>query len=344
MTLVSPELGEAAVVVPRSPKEMISHSQDETTGKKLVRINSSSVQVTQECLRKARYSLRDGWRTTNESPALIAGTSIHRGAEVFYLGDIGERNLPKYADCEGLAYGHAGPDGLVGRALKAMVETAQPLAALPEGDKRSIPNLVYTLWNYFKTYIDDPYRIYVDDKGPFVERKFTHRFHEDDSLIIDIFGTIDFAFQHISDRNVIVGDHKTTSSLGWGDSSYYDRDKPNHQYTMYALGARREFGIETDDFMVNVFEIKAKPKTARGSGPSFPRQLTKRTEEDFEELREVIMKVVRDYLEAMDSDVWPMGGVDACNKYGGCPFKKVCASPKSMRETILTNQFTRGGK
>lgn len=325
---------------PVVPKEMISVGVDETTGKTLVRINSSSLGVIQECLRKAQYSLLEGWRAGTESPATLFGRAIHKALEVFYSGHPEERVLPKYEHLEMMSYGHKPPptnNDLIYRSVAAFLEIAQPLAALPEGDKRSAQNGVWILFEYFKKFIDDPYVCL------FTEKQFTHRFHEDPTLIVDIFGTIDAAFKHMSSGETLIVDHKTTSSLGWGDSSYYDRDKPNHQYTAYMLGANRELGIKTESFMVNVLQVKPKPKTVRGSIPDFPRQITKRTEEDFEELRQPIMKAVHDYLQAKATGVWPMGPIGACNAYGACQFKKVCAAPKSMRETILKNTFTKEG-
>lgn len=345
MAIVNVSEGTTSVELPREKKEMLSVRTDEATGKTLVKINSSSISIIQECLRKAQYSLDLGWRAEAESPATLFGRAIHKALEVFYRGEPEERVLPKFEFLERMAYGQPPPEtnnDLIYRSVGAFLTEAAPLAGLPEGDKRSLQNGVWILSEYFKKFIDDPYVAYVDERGPFVEREFTLRFHEDPTLIVDVFGTIDFAFRHITTGEILPGDHKTSSSLGFGDSSYYDRDKPNHQYTLYMMGVNKVFGIPAENFMVNVIEVKAKPKTARGSPPNFPRQLTRRTEEDFDEIREVVMKAVMDYLQARGTNSWPMGGVDACTKYGGCQFKQVCASPKSMRETVLKNKFTQG--
>jgi hypothetical protein len=327
---------------PAARKEMISVSKE--NGKTRVKINSSSLGVIQECMRKAEFNLIHGWRSAVESPATMFGRAVHKALEVFYCGEPEERILPKYEHLEMMAYGHKPPatnNDLIYRSVAAFLETAQPLASLPETDKRSLQNGVWILYEYFKTFADDPYVAYKDESGPFIERTFTHRFFENDNLIVDIFGTVDFVFRHLVTGALIGGDHKTASFLNFGGQSYFDREKPNHQYTMYCLGLNRVFGLAVEDFMINVVEVKAKPKTKAAKGVSFPRQVTKRTEEDFDELREVIMDSVQRYLLAMNIKVYPMGGVDACNKYGGCQFKQVCASPKSVRETILMNKFTR---
>jgi len=325
---------------PAKPKEMISVSQRD--GRTFVRINSSSLSVIQECLRKAQYSLLEGWRAQDESPATIFGSAIHKALEVFYRGDVSERILPKLEDLEMLAYGYgASRDGLIERAVLAFLEKAEPLYPLPEADKRSILNGVWILHHYFKAFIDDPWVCIVDAQGPFVEREFTLRVYDQPNLAIDLFGTIDFAWKHTTTGEIIVGDHKTSSALSFGGSSYFDRDKPNHQYTAYMLGAQEVFGFETENFCVNVVEVKARPKTARGQLPSFPRQITRRTKEDFEEFLQTLVYYVQRYLECKKEDFWPLGPVGSCNAYGACQFKQVCSQLPGQRENILRAKFKR---
>lgn len=337
MTLVEPDFGRVtSIPLPAEKKEMISVV--ERDGRREVRVNYSSISLIQECPRKALYSLKEGYRAQTESPALVFGKAIHKALEVFYAGRVEERRM---GDFEPLVYGRRPENpNLLERAIISFLDESAPLSSLPETDKRSQANGVWILSKYFERFLDDPYVTYVDERGPFLERTFTLNVRDDAELKIDIFGTIDFAFQHVATGDIVIGDHKTSSALMFGDSNYFDRDKPNLQYTLYALGAKRIFGLNTEDFMVNVIEVKARPKTSRGSGPSFPRQLTKRTEEDFSEAIEVVNHYVESYLKCADSGVWPMGSVDVCQKYGGCQFRQVCASPKSIRETILMNKFT----
>jgi len=341
MSLVAVDFNESGpdLSLPVRPKEMISTKVE--NGRTHVRINSSSLGVIQECLRKSQYLLHEKWKPESEAPATVFGSAIHKALEVFYRGSLEERELPDLGDMELMSYGHMLRDEspLLIRATRAFIDKAEPLRPLPDTDKRSIQNGVWILHNYFKAFLKDPYIAYTDEFGPFVEREFSHILHEDPTLVVEVFGTIDIVLQHVTEGTLILADHKTTSFFGFSGSNYFDREKPNHQYSLYALGARRVFGIESDQFVVNVVEVKARPKTARGSGPSFPRQITTRTEEDFEELREVIMKAVWDYIYALKSGVWPMGPIGACTAYGGCPYKSVCSSPKNLRQNILNSKF-----
>lgn len=342
MTMVQTDLGEAAVVVPREPKEMISVTR---IGEKTkVRINYSSMDVIQNCLRKSQYLLHEKWKPAEEGPATLFGSGVHKGFEVFYSGNPEERKVFPLEVYELMAYGHKAPgedEELTLRAFRAFLNTVEPLTALPETDKRSPLNGAWIMWNYFKTFQKDPYIALVDEKGPMCERSFSMTLYENDELIIEYFGTIDVILQHNKTGEIIVCDHKTTSFLGFGGTSYFDRAKPAHQYSGYTLGARTVFGLDVNTFMVSIVEVKARPKTPKGQGPSFPRQLTTRDESDYEEFREAVVYSVKAYLAAQQSGVWPLGPINACESYGNCSYRSVCAAPKNLRDNVLKAKFAR---
>ena len=107
------------------------------------------------------------------------------------------------------------------------------------------------------------------------------------------------------------------------------------------LGLREVYGFDLKDFMVSIFEVKAKPKTSRGSEPSFPRQITSRNEDDFIEFKESIVYEVQRYLEAIKTKRWAIGHVGSCNAYGKCSYREVCSAPNDLRETMLSAKFVR---
>ena len=330
---VAPEIPASA------PKEMISVRREGS--RTFVRINSSSVSVIQECLRKAKLSLHEGWRSETESPATLFGSGIHAALEVFYRGAREERILPRFEKMELLAFGGRLPDADMGnlilRATRAFLDRTEALKTLPETDKRSHMNGVYILHEYFKTWIDDPYVAHIDEKGePYVERPFTFRLHESDGLVVDYFGTIDLVVRHVTTGEILVCDHKTSSVVG---NDFYNRLKPNHQYTGYLLGAKRGLGLDATGFLVNCLQVKEKPKTSRGSAPHFPRQVTTRDEDDFNEFRDAVVTAALEYVSARRIGVWPIGPVNACATYGGCSFLSVCSAPTSMRQSIIKSKF-----
>lgn len=341
MALVKVDLSESSVIIPKTgpPKEMLSVS--ELNGKTLVRINSSSLSVIQECLRKSQYLLHEKWRSENEAPATIFGSAIHKALEVYYGGNMADRKLPKLETMELMSYGHkveGEETELLLKATRAFIEKAHPLAALPEMDKRSIQNGVWTLYHYFQSFINDPYIAFVDEAGPFIERGFSFRLHEDEKLIIDYFGTIDLVVKHIKNGDVMVCDHKTSSMVG---NDFYNRLKPNAQYTGYLLGAREVFKLDTNSFLVSCLQVKSKPITSRGTPPHFPRQVTTRDENDYEEFKDSVIWAVTNYLDALSVSTFPMMNVNACAMYAGCSFLQVCSAPKSLRQNIMNAKFVR---
>ena len=329
-----------AVITDAPAKQMLTVERD--GNQTLVRINSSSLSLLQTCARKSFYTLKQGWRAKSSSPPLIFGTAVHKALEVFYSHPKAERTIPdnfeKYADL--MAHGHEAPEPhFLYDAIAAFITTAQPLAMLPDTDKRSIASGVWMLGHYFKIYLHDAYVIYSDEQGPFTERTFSVPLIEGTGLKIELFGTIDVILRNEVTGDLLPGDHKTSSQMG---NDFLSRIKPNHQISGYLFGARKAYGMDTSNFLINGLMVKAKPLTARGGPPTFTRQITNRTEQDFEEFADAVDWAVRSYLAWDKADTWPIGNVDACSQWGGCSYLDVCGQPNELRENILDGKYTRG--
>jgi hypothetical protein len=323
-------------------KEMLSVRYSASGTPEAVRINFSSLDIIQTCPRKAYYLLKRKLLSNVESPALTFGTAIHKALEVFYSMSPKERELPtnftKNAELI--------PSGVIPTekhfiydALIQFCQKAEPLRGLPDSDKRSIANGVWILSHYFKSYINDEYMVYRDDKGPVTERTFTLPLHKVGGVLIELHGTIDVVLENSKTGAILPADHKTSSIVG---NDFYSRLRPNHQYTGYLMGAQQVLGLQTDSFLVNCIQVKPKPVTSRGQPPHFPRQVTKRTKEDFEEFCDVLSEAVTNFLQWSATDIWPLGPVNACANYGGCSFLDICAAPKSLRENMLSVKFNSG--
>lgn len=331
------------VIAPEgSEKEMLSAFPDGARTK--VRINSSSLSVLQSCPRKAQFTLERGLRPREGgSPATLFGSAVHRALEIFYCGEAQERILPKNLKekTELMAGGtlvEGEEDNLVLRAVRGFLTEASPLASLPSSDKRSLAAGAWMLHHYFETYIDDPFVVWKKEDGsPAVELPLAFPLWSDEELEIEYFGTVDVILRNEQTGQIVVCDHKTSSVVG---NDFYNRLKPNHQYTGYLLGAREVLGLETDTFLVNCLQVKPKPKTSRGGPPHFPRQATRRTEEDFREFRKTVAWEVERYLEMRDAKFFPLGNPDSCANYGGCQYLPICSSHENLRENIIEAQYS----
>jgi len=258
--------------VKKAPKEMMSIKVED--GKTKVKINSSSLAIMQECLKKSYYTLHRGLRSNMEGPATIYGSAIHKALETFYISPMDSRAMPiKFKEnSELMAHGvritGSDADHLLYKCIQAFVDAAEPLKGLPIHDKRSIETGVWTLYHYF------PFTIMSDKDGPLVERRVEFPIYQDSELEISAFGFIDAVLKNEKSGIVLITDHKTTSVLG---QNFFDRLNPNFQYTFYVWGAQECLGIDSDSFLVNALQVKPKPKTARGTPPNFTRQITQRS-------------------------------------------------------------------
>lgn len=343
MDLVSPDFSEVAPTLERGiPKQMLTVSY--VNGVTEVRVNSSSLGIILACLRKSYYVLKRGLKSRTESPALLFGTAIHKAMEVFYSHPRAARDIP--GDFKALSdlMAFASAEERAERAAKhflyaatdAFITAAAPLQRLPDTDKRSIPNGIWILQEYFKSYINDPYIVYSDANGPVTERTCETAIFDDGKLRIILFGTIDVVLRHEFNGEILPADHKTSSIIG---SDFFNRLKPNHQYSGYVLLTQRELKLNTGEFLVNCLQVKERPKTARGSGPHFTRQITRRSPEDLQEFIDSVEYAVRAFLACDTRGIWPLGHVNECTTYGGCQFLEVCGAPEMLRENLLESKF-----
>lgn len=267
-------------------------------------VNASSVDVIQTCPRKAQYALLNGYRSEEESEALTFGKAIHAGLEYFYSVNPGERSLKAM--------------------VSAFEEAGHALSSVDAGDKRSLSNGAKILSRYYETYENDPWVTYVDEDGPFVERTFEVSLDEH----ITTFGTIDCILKNTETGEVVVCDHKTTTTV----SDLIKRAKPNLQFSLYIFAAQK-LGIPVTRAMVNGIQV-AKTKS------DLLRIFTDRNADDFEEMEQSLRHAVRLYSTAKSSNSWPMNTA-SCSHYGGCQYLEICQMAPAFRENALTQVYGR---
>lgn len=309
-------------------------------GRTRVEINFSSLSLINDCLRKAQYSLLQGYKSNVEADATLLGKGIHKALEHWYslpshlrqLTDA-ENDLANTLIASPLN-AKSEPYETALDSINEFVKTCQPLRWLGDTDKRSINNGIKILKAYFKHYQDDVLEILKDEYGkPYLERECEYVIHEDSEKVIVVFGTVDVIFRNVISGNILPGDHKTTAALG---DQFYKRIKPNHQYTMYILLCREVLGLDVSDFLVNGIQV-AKTKC------EFARQVTNRGEEDFIELKMAILETVERILKAQETGNFPQSAPQSCTNYGACAYIDVCGAPSKLRDTILKSKYSTPG-
>lgn len=277
-------------------------------------------------------------RKDNESTALAFGSAIHKALEHWYQLPIEKRELHKdhleQAEAETFRPRPEGWFSVDNTALGSIAQfctAGRPvLGSLDPIDKHSLQNGLKILKAYFKHYANDGLEVYRDKDGPCIERQFSFIIHDGPLLQIEYFGTIDVILKNKNTGMLMVADHKTTASLG---SEFYNRCKPNPQYTGYVLGAREGLGIETNLFMINGIQT-AKTKT------EFARQITDRTEDDFKELRDSVYHRVWEWLTAIDNNIFPQTAPNPCSMYGGCSYRGICEVPHKIRQNVIDANYS----
>lgn len=267
-------------------------------------INSSSADIIQTCRRKAYYSLHLGVRpATEESTALLFGTAIHKALEAFYRQHPESRKLEDCVDA-------------------FMASAAQgKLAELPADDKRSIKNGQKIVEKYFQVYQADPWVTVMDSDGPVVERSF--EIQAENYRWLRIHGQIDCLLKNVETGEIVVCDHKTSSSLG---TDFMNRVKPNLQFSTYAWAANK-MGFPVKRVMINGIQV-AKTKT------DLVRVFTERTKEDFDEMLQTYLDSTDLYFKSRQDEKWPLNST-ACSHWGGCQYREVCSLPVAHRRNAL---------
>lgn len=291
------------------PKRKRMLEVKEEDGRKVVYINSSSLDVINTCKKKSFYLLERNLKSPKVSQAMLFGTAIHKGLEIWYQTKDQDASIDSFKNECG------------------------ELIALHEKDKRHPNNGIKILQNYFQTYKDDPFEIYRDEKGPVVERDFEITLPGTiggDKITMVLFGRIDCIMRNRDTGEIIVCDHKTTSSLG---VEFYNRIRPNHQYTTYLYAAREAMGLDTNKFLVNGIQV-AKTKW------DLARQFTERSKEDYDDLVNVYAYAVKEYLYCKEKNLWPMTAPNPCAMWGGCQYRSICEVPDAVREDLISNTYT----
>ena len=331
---IAPDLSQAPRELEK-PKRMLEISTM-PDGRQLVAINFSSLSVINDCMRKAQYSLIDGYRSNIEADALTFGKGIHKALEHWYCLNPSVRQLTDHENeladtlIASPLTAATQPEETALDSINEFVKTCQPLQWLGDSDKRSLNNGIKILKSYFKHYANDNLETLRDASGkPYVEQNVEFEMHSDSEKVIRFHGAIDIILKDTISGQVFISDHKTTASLG---TAFYNRIKPNHQYTGYIMAARECLGIETDSFLVNGIQV-AKTKS------EFARQATTRNEEDFAELKASMVEAVERVLQAKKTGVFTMNTPGSCNNYGSCQYLEVCGAPAKLRDTILRAKY-----
>lgn len=277
--------------------------------------DSTSLGSLKECPRKYYYQIIQGWRSRGESIHLEFGLYYHSALET-YDKEIAHGRTHSEAQRE-----------MVRRALKDCwrPKLSAPWHFLQDKNKNQWTLIRAIVW-YTEHFKNDVLETYILANGePAVELSFTFDSGlELDNHPISLCGHLDKIVTMGEDPYVT--DKKTTGST-LGDY-YYSRFNVDNQFTLYSIAGKVIFDTPVKGVIVDALQ-------SAGGFSRFGRNIQTRSKPIIEEWwmdLEVWLGMASMYARQRR---WPKND-KSCFL---CDYKRVCASPPSLREGILKTDF-----
>ena len=287
--------------------------------------DSTSLGYFKRCPQFYKYTMIDGWAERSESVHLRFGGEYHQAFQDYELS---------------LATGIKHDDAVHDVVRALMERTADWDPDHPLKHRRSLVRSVILYLDKFK---NDAAKTFVMKNGkPAVELSFRFELdwgpqatqieppYEGERQPYLLCGHLDkvVTFQD----ELFIMDHKTTTSTP--GSYYFDQYEPDNQMSFYTLASRVIFESSIRGVIINVAQLLA-------DDTRFVRGITYRTPDQIEEWTSDL----RLWLSAAEAcavqGYWPKNDT-ACDKYGGCKFRKVCSKSPQVREQFLKSDFEKG--
>ncbi len=133
-------------------------------------------------------------------------------------------------------------------------------------------------------------------------------------------------------RQHYISDLKTT---GHGlNQEWFDSFTPDNQFSLYITAAQVIYHEDISSLIVDGCQILA-------SGSRFQRGLVERKSSQIEEWwNETIGYWISQMEASARHNLYPMND-KACNNFGGCPYRRVCSKPPSLRQETLEKEYSR---
>lgn len=283
--------------------------------------DSTSLGWFKECPRLYQYQMIEGWTPRSKGIHLAFGGWYASGVE-------------RYAHHRAAGMSHDD-------AVLAMVKWALEATGTVDADGVWTPwesgdeyknryTLIRTLvWNV-EDRLHSPWRTVILANGkPAVELSFTFPAFEIESEIISLSGHMDEMVENAG--TIWVKDDKTTKSPL--DARYFAQYTPHNQMTLYTIAGRVVYHKQTAGVLIRAAQI--------GVGFSrFATQQATRPQAVLDEWMQDTKFYVSQAREFAIANYWPMND-KSCDKFGGCPFRKVCAVSPSHRAAWLESDFER---
>jgi hypothetical protein len=282
--------------------------------------DSTSIGALKRCPRYYEYNILRGYSSRGESAHLRFGIEYNNALVTYHK-----------ARASGVTY-----DVAVLLALRyALEHTWDDTLGRPwtsdEPTKNRETLIRSVLW-HLEQFAEDPFETVITTEGkPAVEVSFRLEIGEFafTGEAYMLCGYLDRQINFVD--SLWYTDYKTTK--GQLDEKYFAQYTPNNQISQYSfagniISPKPIQGIFIDAAQVGVTFTR------------FHRSRIHRTPDQLEEWARDSLYYIRQNEEFVQRDYWPQNDT-ACNQYGGCPFRPVCALTPSLRAQHLKMLFHR---
>lgn len=281
--------------------------------------DSTSIGLIKTCPRLYYLTMIEGWAPKGDSIHLRFGIEYHHALET-------------YAHQRASGVSHTQAVQATVREILLRTGDWNPDRSTKTGKYKNRETLTSLVVDYLDHFVDDPCETYIKEDGvPAVELSFRFEldFGPDGATQPYILsGHLDRVVRF--NEHLFVMDHKTTTTSP-GDY-YFDQYEPNNQMTLYTIAGGVVLHSPIRGVIIRAAQILLEKPHRFVSG------FTYRTPDQIEEwLNDLRFHLTNAEFYATN-DYWPMNDT-ACDKFGGCKFRKVCSKDPSVREMFLKADF-----
>lgn len=278
--------------------------------------DSTSIKLSQECMRKYQYKMILGWTFIGDAPHLRFGAAYATALEHFH---------------KHLADGLSRNDALINVVFEALESTWDREGERPgpwqsSHHLKTRENLIRTIVWYVDQFADDSAKTIINQGRPAVEYSFTLPVDHD----IIFTGHIDRLVEYQGD--IYVTDQKTTGSTL--SARYFDQFSPDTQMSMYTFAGKIIYNMPVSGVIIDAAQIAV-------GFSRFERGITVRSAGQLEEWYGETLTQIRQAQKMTEAEYFPMNPT-ACGNYGGCPFRPICSRDPKVRPQFLEGNYVKG--
>lgn len=283
--------------------------------------DSTSIGYFKRCPRLYQYVMIEGWEPKGEIIHLRFGIEYHNA-------------LHDYEKCKAEGQDH---DEAIHHTIQALLERTWHWEKVePRTDTEKLKtryHLVRTVIWYLDKFKDDPAETIILANGkPACELSF--RFELDWGPTSDqpyiLSGHLDRVVEF---QGSIFGMDRKTASKTLG-SYYFDQYEPDNQMTLYTFATQVIYDAPVKGMIIDAAQVAV-------GFSRFVRGITYRTSDQLDEWIKDLEWLFAAAEAYATSNYWPMNDT-ACDKYGGCRFRKICSKDPRVRQTFLNSDFKKG--